>query len=122
MRFERGWIIPLGLGFGIQAPEPNSRFFPLPNGLRQAGYVLGSCGTRSRIVRGRRVLWLGGDGCRAVGGDRKVPSGRKPTGGLVPPCDPLPNGQDVVGAFSDGALGERQRSSALRNAFGGNQE
>ena len=48
----------------------------------------GAGGTRSRLVRGWKVLPRGVAECRAVGGAGKVPSRRKPTGGLPPPYEP----------------------------------
>ena len=106
-----------------------------PHGPRQPGYVLGSCGTRSPLVRGRGVWLWGAAGDEGGGWRREYPPGvsrkggtdqhsdrvnaslgrlRRPGwrpcgpshfegGGTLPPrFFPLPNGQDVVGAFSEG--------------------
>ena len=70
-----GTVVPGGLVCGGLSRRP-----PLPPRVRAgpAG-VLSEAG---RYVRGARP------GCRAVGGDRNVRSGRKPTGGRLPPYEP----------------------------------
>jgi len=70
-----GTGVPGGLVCGGLSRRP-----PLPRRLR-AGPA-GLLSEAGRYVRGARP------GCRAMGGDRNVRSGRKPTGGRLPPYEP----------------------------------
>ena len=93
---------------GATAPPSNPRGRP-------DTCVPGAGGTRSRLVRDREVVWAGGDGCRAVGGERKMPSGRKPTGGLPPPARRWTRqlGNERVSYVGCGMAGEDDSRSLL---------